>query len=281
MTFYSPLRYPGGKKKLVNYFKEIIIKNDLEGGVYVEPYCGGSSIALSLLIDRYVSKIIINDIDRSIYAFWHSALNRTKEFCKLIEETPLTIDVWRQQKKIQKNKDKQDLLSLGFSTFFLNRTNRSGILKAGVIGGRNQKGKWKIDARYNKEDLIKRIELLAKNKKKIEIFNEDAIKLVKKLKNKLPKKTLIYFDPPYFMKGKELYLNHYGPEDHKEIAMEIFKIKNQGWIITYDNVGQIKKLYQKYKPKTYSLRYSAGNHNKGKEIIVSSKSILIPQTILN
>ena len=141
MKFYSPLRYPGGKKKLVNYFKEIVVKNDLCGGVYVEPFAGGASIALSLLIDGYVSKIIINDFDRSIYAFWHSILNRTEEFCKLIEETPITIEVWKKQKEIQKEKNRYDLLSLGFSTFFLNRTNRSGILKAGVIGGLNQNGK--------------------------------------------------------------------------------------------------------------------------------------------
>lgn len=276
MTFYSPLRYPGSKRKLVNLFKEIIIKNDLKRGTYAEPYAGGASIALSLLIEGYVSKIIINDLDCSIYAFWYSVLNNTKKLCKLIEETPVNIRTWKIQKEIQKNKEKTDLLSLGFSTFFLNRTNRSGILNAGAIGGLKQKGSWKIGARYNKEDLIIRIKRIAKYKDKIKVSKDDAIELVKKLKNKLPKKTLIYFDPPYFVKGRELYFNHYEYGDHKKIAIEIGKIKDQKWVITYDCVEPIIKLYMKHDLQTYPLRYSAGNSKIGKEIIAHSKNLVVP-----
>lgn len=277
MKFYSPLRYPGGKRKLIDYFKEVVVKNNLLGGTYVEPYAGGASIALSLLIDEYVSKIIINDLDRSIYAFWYSILNNTDEFCKLIKRTSLTIKVWKLQKKIQKEKNSQDLLSLGFSTFFLNRTNRSGILNAGVIGGLKQKGKWKINARYNKEDLINRIRKIAEYKEKIEIHNYDAINLIKELRKSLPRKTLFYFDPPYFIKGKELYMNHYEYENHKEIAIEIFKIKGQKWIVTYDNVPPMKKIYVSYNPQIYYLRYSAGNYDKKSEIMMNSKNILMPK----
>ena len=201
MTLYSPLRYPGGKRKLINYFKEIIIKNNLLGGVYAEPYAGGASIALSLLIDGYVSKIIINDLDLSIYASWSSILNNTDEFCKLIKKTPITVKVWRLQKEIQKNKEKQDILSLGFSTFFLNRTNGLGN-DAGVIGGLDQKGEWKINARYNKKELIKKIRKIAEYKDQIEVYNYDTLTLVRDIKKKLPKNTLTYFDPPYFIREK-------------------------------------------------------------------------------
>lgn len=277
MTFYSPLRYPGSKKKLVNHFKEIIIKNNLQGGIYAEPYAGGASIALSLLIEGYVSRIIINDNDRSIYAFWHSILNRTEEFCELIEKTPINIETWELQKETQTRKKTADLFSLGFSTFFLNRTNRSGILTAGAIGGLNQNGKWKIDARYNREDLINRIKEIVKHKKNIRVYHLDAIKLVKKLKNKLPTKTLFYFDPPYFIKGKELYMNHYGQEDHVEIAEEIKKINGQKWVITYDSVRQIRELYKDYKPKKYYLRYSAGKSKIGEEIMINSKNMIMPK----
>jgi len=277
MKFYSPLRYPGSKRKLVNFFKEIVIKNGLQGCVYVEPYAGGASIALSLLIEGYFSRIIINDLDRSIYAFWYSILNNTKKFCKLIEETPVNIETWNKQKEIQKGKETVDLLSLGFSTFFLNRTNRSGILNAGVIGGIKQKGNWKINARYNKKDLIKRIKEIAKHKKEIEVYNEDAIELIKKLKNKLTSNTLIYFDPPYFIKGKELYFNHYEYEDHKKIAKEIFRIKSQKWVITYDDEEPIIKLYRKHDLQTYLLRYSAGNSRIGREIMAHSNNIIMPR----
>jgi len=270
MTFYSPLRYPGGKAKLTKYFKNLIRKNNLEGGTYVEIYAGGASIALSLLIEGDVSKVIINDKDRSIYALWHSILNHPRKLCKLIEKTPINIKNWEIQKEIQKDKENQDLLTLGFSTLFLNRTNRSGIINAGVIGGLNQKGKWKINSRFNKESLISRIKLIAKYKNKIKIYNKDAMILIKRIKNKLPKKTLIYLDPPYYYKGKELYMNHYDYEDHKEIAKIIKKITKVKWVMTYDNVGPINNLYKGFDNYNYLLNYSAANSGKGEEIIIFS-----------
>ena len=279
MTFYSPLRYPGGKKRLVNFFEELIKKNNLEDGVYVEPYAGGASIALTLLFEGYISKAIINDLDKSIYAFWHSVLFRTEELCDLIKKTPINIKTWKTQKKIQKNKGKKDLLKLGFSTFYLNRTNYSGIINAGPIGGFKQKGKWKINSRYNKKDLIERIKKIALYRNKIELYNQDAIELIKNISKKLPENTLIYFDPPYYTKGKGLYMDHYGPEDHKEVAIGIKKIK-QNWVLTYDNVPSIEQLYREYKKNKYSLGYSAGDTKKGNEIIFFSRRLKSKESIL-
>lgn len=281
MTFYSPLRYPGGKGKLARYFKKLFIENSLNGGVYVEPYVGGASIALSLLIEGYASRIIINDKDKSIYSFWCSVLNYPHELCRLIKKTPVNLEVWENQKKIQKDKEKQDILKLGFSTFFLNRTNRSGILNAGVIGGRSQKGEWKIDARYNKEELIKRIKKISQYKDKIELYNMDAVELIKGLKKKWTTKTLIYLDPPYYNKGKELYMNYYLDKDHEEIAKEINKTKKQKWVITYDDADLIKKLYENNKKSDYPLYYSAGKPKQGKELIIFSDNLkaLNPTTI--
>ena len=280
MTFYSPLRYPGGKGKLVGYFKQLIKENSLNGGVYVEPYVGGASIALSLLIEGYASKVIINDKDKSIFAFWYSVLNHSEELCKKIRETPISLEVWEKQKQVQKQKENIDLLTLGFSTFFLNRTNRSGILGAGAIGGKSQKGKWKIDARFNKEELINRIKKISLYKSKISLYNIDAVELVKKLKNRLPSKTLIYLDPPYYNKGKELYLNYYLDQDHKNIAEEINKTKKQKWIITYDDAKLIKKLYKDNKKINYYLRYSAGNNKQGNEVIIFSNNLKPLQPLL-
>src|SRR3989344_1342592 len=273
MTFYSPLRYPGGKAKLAKYFKSLISNNNLKGGTYVEIYAGGASLALSLLIERYVSKVIINDNDKSIYALWYSILNHPRKLCDLIKNTPLTIETWKTQKKIQKNKDEQDLLTLGFSTLFLNRTNRSGIISAGVIGGLEQKGKWKIDARYNKENLISRINLISKHKKQIKLFNLDAIELINKIKNELPEKSLIYLDPPYYFKGKELYMNYYDSQDHKNISETIKSITKIRWVITYDDVDPINELYQGLDNYQYLLNYSAANSGKGKETIIFSRGM--------
>jgi DNA adenine methylase len=271
--YYSPLRYPGGKGKVADYFKQLFKENLLYDGIYVEPYAGGASVALSLLFNEYASKIIINDIDRAIFSFWYSVLNRTDELCKLINDTPVTLSIWDEQRQIQKCKSKYGPLKVGFSTFYLNRTNRSGIINAGVIGGRQQNGLWKIDARYNKKDLIRRIERIALYENKIELHNSDAVELVNSLGKTLPAKTLFYFDPPYYVKGKDLYLNYYKDDDHQDIATQIGSLQKHKWIVTYDNVKPIRDLYSQYRQVKYSLNYSASKPNKGEEVMIFSDNM--------
>lgn len=273
--FVSPLRYPGGKLKVADYIKHLFEVNDLCDGTYVEPYAGGASVALTLLFCEYASKIKINDIDRSIYAFWHSVLNETEALCRMISDTPVNMEIWRAQRNVQAKKLEVGLLELGFSTFFLNRTNRSGILNGGVIGGKNQNGSFKIDARYNKTELIERIENVADYSDRIELTSMDAIELIKSYKRTPSAKTLVYLDPPYFVKGRDLYLNYYNDDDHKAIANAIKKYKGK-WIISYDSMPFIKELYKGYRHKEYYLSYSAGNPTKGKEIMFFSEGLVVP-----
>lgn len=273
--FVSPLRYPGGKLKVVDYIKRLFEVNDLVGGTYIEPYAGGASVALSLLFDKYAGKIKINDKDRAIYAFWYAVLNETDALCRMINDTPVTMDVWQVQHEVQKHKTEVDLLELGFSTFFLNRTNRSGILNGGVIGGKEQTGDYKIDARYNKRDLIERIEKVAGYADLIELTNMDAVALLKRYKRTPAAKTFCYLDPPYHVKGRDLYLNYYNDDDHRAIAETIKRYKGK-WIISYDAVDFIKELYGDYRQKEYYLSYSAGNRSKGKEIMVYSDGLILP-----
>lgn len=272
--FVSPLRYPGGKLKVVNYIKKLFEVNDLMDGTYIEPYAGGASVALTLLFSEYASRIKINDIDRSIYAFWHSVLEETEALCRLITGTPVNMETWAQQREVQARKEDAELLELGFSTFYLNRTNRSGILSGGVIGGKEQTGKWKIDARYNKKDLIERIESVAEYGDRIELTSMDAVELIKHIRRP-SEKTFCYLDPPYYVKGRDLYLNYYNDDDHRAIAKAIKKYKGK-WIISYDAVPFISDLYKKYRQKEYYLSYSAGNPAKGKEIVVYSDGLVIP-----
>jgi DNA adenine methylase len=124
---YSPLRYPGGKAKLFPYFSQLIKKNGLFGADYCEPYAGAAGLAIRLLTGGFVDSIRINDIDQSVYAFWMAALGMTDEFCRKIDRTPITIAEWRKQKDIWKRNDLANTLDLGFATYFLNRTNRSGL----------------------------------------------------------------------------------------------------------------------------------------------------------
>ncbi|WP_027383267.1 DNA adenine methylase [Epilithonimonas caeni] len=276
MSFYSPLRYPGGKGRVANYFKEIFRENLLYDGTYIEPYAGGASVALSLLFNEYASKIIINDKDVALYGFWYSILHDTEQFIKKIYDTKINLESWECQKLIHKHKSDNDLFSVGFSTFFLNRTNRSGILKAGVIGGKQQAGDWKMDARFNKIDLIHRIEKIAMYKNRIQIYNLDAIELIENVKNEIDENALFYFDPPYYVKGKDLYMNYYNHDDHIQVANAIEKINKQKWIVSYDDEEPIRNNYSRFRQKKFQLDYSAGNTNKkGNEIMIFSDNLYI------
>ncbi len=272
--FVSPLRYPGGKLKVVDYVKRLFEANDLLDGTYIEPYAGGASVALTLLFSEYASRIRINDIDRSIFAFWHSVLNETEALCRMITDTPVNMDVWQVQREVQARKQDAELLELGFSTFFLNRTNRSGILSGGVIGGKEQTGNFLIDARYNKKNLIERIESVAEYADRIELTSMDAVELIKSIRRPA-EKSFCYLDPPYYVKGRDLYLNYYNDDDHRDIAKAIKKYKGK-WIISYDAVPFISELYKGFRQKEYYLSYSAGNPSKGKEIIVYSDGLVVP-----
>jgi DNA adenine methylase len=275
--FYSPLRYPGGKNKLAAFIAKICLDNGKDGH-YVEPYSGGASVALFLLIEGYVEKITINDKDRSIYAFWHSVLRKTDELCNLIQESEFSVKEWRKQRNIQKEKKQVDLLTLGYSTFYLNRTNRSGIISGGLMGGVNQDGNYLMDCRFNKKELISRIRLIASQKKNIRLYKKDAIKLIDKIQvESKNEKTIFYFDPPYYLKADSLYMNHYDDDNHRIVSEKIKSIKNISWIVSYDNTKQIKLLYKECKKKEYSFKHTAYEVREGKELLFFSSDLKEPR----
>lgn len=272
----TPLRYPGGKGKLTDFIKLIFEQNDLLDGHYVEPYAGGAGIALNLLILDYASCIHLNDLNPSVYAFWHSVLNKTDELCKKIHSTKVTVKEWRKQKEIQRDPQNHSFLELGFSTFFLNRTNRSGILTGGIIGGEKQTGAWKIDARYNKTGLCQRIEKIALYRSRIKLYNLDAANLINEVLPHLPTKTLVYLDPPYYEKAERLYVNHYNHADHLQIAKLVkTKIKTP-WVVSYDHVPEILAMYRGFPTISYGMNYSAASYYEGSEVMFFSKGLETP-----
>lgn len=277
--YVTPLRYPGGKSKLTNFVKALLRANRLLDGEYVEAYAGGASIALSLLLDDYVSRVHINDLDPAIYAFWDSVLNNTDELCKLIIDTKVSTTQWRKQRRVQSLPNDHDTLKLGFSTFFLNRTNRSGIIcSGGMIGGKNQTGKWKLDARYNKQELVRRIRRIADYRYRISLYHLDAVRLLTRLLPKLPEKTLIYLDPPYYVKGKRrLYTNFYEHDDHVQIAETIGAAKRR-WLVSYDDTHQVRALYYGRRFIPYGLNYTARDRYQGAEIIFFSDDLVVPES---
>ncbi|HXF44429.1 MAG TPA: DNA adenine methylase [Candidatus Paceibacterota bacterium] len=267
---YSPLRYPGGKTFLFPLFDKVIKSNGLKHVTYVEPFAGGAGAALALLFLEKVDRIVINDLDKAIYSFWRSAIFDADKFIKKIYKTPVTISEWKKQKTIY-NDPRSSRFDLGFATFFLNRTNMSGILDGGPIGGLGQAGKWKIDARFNKEKLAERISQLAQYKNRISVFNKDGVELISDYLHK--HNTFIYLDPPYFEKGATLYLNHYNKSDHEKLAKLLNDNSESCWLLTYDNRKEIRSLYPERQIANFSLNYNAYESRKGREILILSDAL--------
>lgn len=274
----SPLRYPGGKQILLNPLRQILRMNKLLGKSYVEPFAGGAGAALGLLFDEYVSDLRLNDADVAIYSFWKAILHDTDRFLSLLRKTPLTVDEWNRQKKIYENK-KSALLKLGFSAFYLNRCNRSGIISgAGVIGGLAQNGPWKIDARFNRVELERRITAIALYSDRISISNKDAIEFLEDTVNidGVSDKCFVYLDPPYYNKGSQLYLNHYLDADHRVLASYLNRKARFKWMLTYDDTEQIKALYSNLRVIPFHLRYSVQKARSGSELLITRKGLRLP-----
>jgi DNA adenine methylase len=276
--FKTPLRYPGGKQKLAPFIREVLRENDLIGGEYAEPYAGGAGVAMELLLDGSVATVHLNDSSLPVYSFWSSIINHTTDFIKLIETASMTVTEWKRQREILRRASEFSELDVGFSLFFLNRCNRSGIPNAGVIGGLEQAGKWKMDARFPRSDLIHRIELIALKKNSIKVYKQDAEDFIKKQIPKTPRNTLVYCDPPYFHKASRLYLDHYLPEDHKHLADTIQTKLKRPWIVSYDSVPEIIGFYAARRHFTYDLQYNAAKAYKGKEVFVFSDKVKVPKS---
>ena len=276
LQYFTPLRYPGGKAKVAPFIKKLIEESKLSDGQYIEPYAGGAGLALELLLHKYVSYIHINDISKPVHAFWDSVLNHTEKLCRLIYNTPVSVDTWSEQKRIFNKKPLNNPVKFGFATFFLNRTNHSGILSGGIIGGKKQDGPWKIDARYNNLELIRRIEAIADMRERISLTCQDAAEFITSGKSVWPKKTLIYLDPPYYRRDKNLYHHTYKHEDHEKMSKIIKKNRKQSWVVSYDNVPEIHEMYHECQHLSYNISYTVRERSVGREVMFFCDSLNVP-----
>ena len=271
---YSPLRYPGGKNKLTPFIRLIIQNLQITNGTYIEPFAGGAGVALSLLLDGTVSNIVINDYDKAIYSIWRAIKEEPLTLIQMIKNTPITTEEWQLQKQIYLNEKKYSI-ELAFAALFLNRTNHSGILDAGPIGGYAQNSKWQLDARFNKVALISRIEEIVKHKSRILVYNKDILSLLQNYIPQFDGNVFIYFDPPYYNNGRRLYKNSLLPSDHRRIRDAIVGTIFP-WIVTYDDVDTIREIYSNCEIKKFDLTYSAANKGLASELMVFSDESICP-----
>lgn len=274
---YTPLRYPGGKARFAPLIAEVMANNGLIGGHYLEPYAGGAGVALVLLMDGIVSHIHINDADPAVAVFWRAAVSRTSELIKLVSNEPVTMESWYHWRAMMLGEIEGTELQRGFATLFMNRTNRSGILKGGVIGGKGQNGTYKLDARFMRDELCLRLERIGKHAASISIYEEDAHKLLKRCHQFLPTRSLIYLDPPYYVKGAGLYRNFYRHEDHEQIARLLGSSRfRRPWVVSYDNAEEIREMYSYARSFTYGLHYTAQQRYTGSEVMFFSARLNPP-----
>lgn len=276
MNHLTPLRYPGGKRRLTAVVRWLIEKNGLEGAEYIEPFAGGAAVGLALLYEGKVSKIHLNDLSRPVYAFWHSVLHQTDQLCAGIERVPVTMGEWYKQRSIFDQHEQADLLDVGLATFFLNRTNRSGILSGGVIGGKNQAGHYLLDCRFNKTDLVQRIREIASHRDAISIYQMDAELFCRNILGAQHTDAFVFFDPPYITNGDDLYLNDYDLDGHKNLAKEIQRLQRH-WICTYDLGAVEAGLFAGHRRVEYGLPYMAQGRRKGYEAMFMSNRLILPE----
>ena len=274
---YTPLRYPGGKARFAPLIAEVIATNGLTGGHYLEPYAGGAGVALSLLVDGAVEQIHINDVDPAIAAFWRVATQQADQLVARVASEPVTMEAWHHWRSVMLGHTPASELERGFATLFMNRTNRSGILKGGVIGGKEQAGRYKIDARFMREELCLRLERIGKHAGGIHVYEEDAHQLLMRCHQFLPTKSLVYLDPPYYIKGAGLYRNFYKHYDHVRIAKLLGSDRfRRPWVVSYDNVEEIKEMYAYAVPYAYGLNYTAQRRYIGSEVMFFSRRLEAP-----
>lgn len=274
----SPLRYPGGKSLMTYFFVDLFLRNGLQEIVYAEPYAGGAGAAINLLLDGHVNEIIINDANIGIYSFWNALVNESERFIQTINTIPVTLTEWYTQRDILQKSTKPSF-ELGVATFFMSRTNRSGVIFGGAIGGSTEEkqnnAKYKIDCRFNKQDLIQRLKIIAKNKRRIKVTNEDALVFLRQLDNNV----FVYLDPPYYVKGKSLYMNHYTDKDHKELASFLQNEAHFNWVLSYDDVPQIREMYMNSDLYRFPLKYTVSKKQVGYELLTHSDNIHFPESL--
>lgn len=277
MKTASPLRYPGGKASLAALLRQIITLNRLGDRLLVEPFAGGAGASLTLLYSEDVSEILINDADQAIFALWWSLVFMPAQFRRLLLKTPVSLREWYRQRETYRSRNRASRLKRGFSAFYLNRCNRSGIIvDGGPIGGIEQDGRWLIDARFNKSELLGRCDKIAEYRDRIRVSGSDGIAPMDHLD---PKSTFYFLDPPYFEKGRMVYLNSLTADYHTALAARLRSLNNTPWVLTYDDCPEIRSLYSEWATiRPFGLRYVAAERRTGKEILIAPRWVQLPTT---
>ena len=273
-TTYTPIRYPGGKTKLYPEIRAILEMNDLLGHPYAELFAGGAGLAIKLLLKGDVSSIVINDYDRAVYCMWDAIVNHAEEMCEFIDSAVLDIETWKKVRDMYQNHDGVGDFELGKAAFYLNRTNVSGILSGGVIGGLEQTGNYKMDVRFNRKTLKKKIMDIAARRDDIEVTRLDAEDFIDDRMG--DSELFAYLDPPYVQKGPGLYRSAFDEAKHRSLARKVGDARSK-WVVTYDADKLIDDIYGDYERGDLEISYTANVKTVGREKIILGPGLNWPE----
>lgn len=284
----SPLRYPGGKLWLASYIERTLELNRIKPVLFVEPFAGGASIALTLLYKNKVNRIALIDRDPLVAAFWHTVFYDTDWLVEQIATLEVTLDQW-QSLRVKRPEGRRDK---ALKCLFLNRTNYSGIITraAGPIGGQRQESSYKIDCRFPRSTLISRVRVLGGFRDRVEfVWNCSWRKAIARISHLQCRGALTagaheifyYLDPPFFNKADRLYTHHFTAKDHWMLRASVTRIGSP-WILSYDAAPTLGLLYgQGQTHNRIQIQYTAAHADSSRgtkqESILAHHDILLPR----
>jgi DNA adenine methylase len=274
----SPLRYPGGKRKLAPFIADLITRAGLDVDLLVEPFAGGSAVAISLLESRHVRSIALADADPLIASFWKVVFSRNAEcLADMVCSTGVSLIEWRQQKELEPRSD----LAAAFKCLFLNRTSFSGALmsRTGPIGGIAQDGPYKIGCRFNQQKIAQRIMELNGLAPQVRFVRNESYRRTiaavarTRLASEAPERILWYLDPPFFEKADRLYRFSFTEAQHERLSEDIDTLPGH-WLLSYDDHPDARRLYRDNRGCArvnlhYNARIDTSERLVASEVIVS------------
>lgn len=275
----SPLRYPGGKRKLAPFVADLMARCDGRPELFVEPFAGGASVSISLLEADYVDMIALADADPLVGSFWSVVFSdQAHVLADMVYDARITLEEWLRLRSLEAAPG----IEAAFKCLFLNRTSFSGSLNnvAGPIGGKSQAGDYKIDCRFNRNKLAERILELSRLRHRVRFVRTQTFaKTLSDVRRTAvardrPSSLFWYLDPPFFAKADRLYRYHFEAEDHVGFAEATAAIPGH-WLLSYDDHPDARRLHGRHPGfAVINLQYSARIDDKqrlsAKEIIVSN-----------
>ena len=273
-TVLSPLRYPGGKRRLVPYLAALLTENNLQPGLFAEPYAGGASVSLELLSLDLVKRVVIGDADPMVNAFWETVMTDVDWLCEEVESIALDVATWERMKETRFRARRK----LALACLYLNRTSFNGALhwRAGPIGGKAQESDYDIGCRFPRERLISRLQKCAEMADRIDVAPaQNAMTTVRQVRERARREdasVFFYLDPPFWAKSNYLYRHAFTEIEHERLADQLQWIQDP-FVLSYDPAPEIVELYTGHsagKVAEIELLYSGSSRSAGAEILISN-----------